>query len=107
MTGIEGHLGDNVETSAVETPWNLQDWPYQRLLVMGDMDPEPAIFSNQARFLKAELAPKPRHKTFNLQSVLPPRCVRVMVTQNFWVWLTNDWSNLRSTPREEVHTDTA
>lgn len=50
----------------------------------GEMEPELAIFYN---------------RTFDLKSVLPAICARVMMAQNLWRWPTKDWSNLRPTPQ--------
>lgn len=52
--------------STVVTPWNLQELPWQCLLVTGDTEPELAIFYNQANLLAVELRHQPSHKTFNL-----------------------------------------
>lgn len=40
---------------------------------MWGMEPEPAVFYNQARLPKEGLGHQPSHKTFNLQFVLPIR----------------------------------
>lgn len=84
------------KASTMITPWNLWRWPEQRLLVTGDMDPEPATFYNQARLPVAELDINPPQ---NLPpTICPTRCAGVKVTRNFWEWSINDWSNLRTTP---------
>lgn len=37
----------------------------------------------------------------------PVRCAKVMMEHNLWEQPTNDCSNLRPTPLEETHADTA
>ena len=58
---------------------------------------------NQARHSTVWPGHQPSHKTFDLQSVLPPRCSAIMVMQNLLEWSTKDLSNLRPTPREGAH----
>jgi hypothetical protein len=48
-----------------------------RLLVMENREPELAISYNQTNLPVESLRYLPRHKTFNLQSVLPPAGVKV------------------------------
>jgi hypothetical protein len=64
---------------------------------MGDMEPEPSTFYNQARLPVVGLGHQPSHKSFNLQPALPARCAGAMVVQNSREWPTTDWSNLRPT----------
>ena len=46
------------------------------------MEPELAIFYNQARLLVVGLGHHPSHKIIDLQSVLPARHAGAMVAQN-------------------------
>lgn len=52
--------------SAMGTPWNLREWPWQSLLVTVDVEPEPGVFCNQARPQMEELGHQPSHKPFDL-----------------------------------------
>ena len=70
---------------------------------MEDMEPELAIFYNQARLPVVGLGHQPRYKTFALQPVLPARRAGAMVAQSMWEGSTNDWSNLRPKSRERSH----
>ena len=58
---------------------------------------ELAISYNQVRLSVEVLGHQANHKTFDLQFVLPTRCVGVKVVQKLWV--TNQWlAQLRSVP---------
>ena len=63
------------------------------------MEPKLTIFYNQARLSAMELERQSSHRTFDLKSVLPAGCARVMVAQNLWEQSTKDWSNVRPTPQ--------
>lgn len=51
---------------------------------------ETNLICNQARHPVAELGHQLSRKIFNLQRVLPIRCVGKMVAQNLWKKQTND-----------------
>lgn len=42
-------------------------------------------------------------KTFDLQSILPEKCAKAMLSQNLCEWSTNNWFNLRPLPGEGAH----
>jgi hypothetical protein len=67
-----------MKTWSNETPWNLQvtlaKTPSNGCGGRVAMEPELAIFCNQARTQLKVLGNQPRHKTFNLQFVLSAEC---------------------------------
>lgn len=86
-----GHLGGDVET-----PRNLQQGALRRLLVMGNVEPEPTIFCNQARIPVVGRRYQPNRKTFHLRFILPAKCAGLAVPQNLWEWpKTDGWIQLK------------
>jgi hypothetical protein len=57
---------------------------------MEDPEPELAISYNKARLPKEGLWHQPTHKTFDLQCVLPTRCVGIKGCTEI-VGITNEW----------------
>ena len=84
---------------------NLGQWKFPRInegnssedLAMDDMEPEPAIFYNQARPHEA-LGHQTNHKTLDPQFVLPTRCAGIKLELKLGEWPYIDWSGLRPVP---------
>lgn len=93
-----GHLGGDVET-----PRNLQQGALRRLLVMGNVEPEPTIFCNQARIPVVGRRYQPNRKTFHLRFILPAKCAGLAVPQNLWEWPKTDGSSSRVLPLQWPH----
>lgn len=51
---------------------------------MDVMNPEIAIFYNQARLPVVLLRHQPSHKMFNIKPTLPERSAGTVITQNLW-----------------------
>lgn len=57
---------------------------------MEDMEPELAIFCKQVRLLEEDLGHQLSHKAFDLQFLLPSRCVGLdKGGTNLWEWPTS------------------
>lgn len=65
--------------------------------VMGYMEPETAIFSDQAKQPVKGMWWQLTHKTLNLQDILSLRCVGV--AQKSWEGQANDWSKANDWPK--------
>ena len=94
-TGRDNWIGGGGGLCITGQARNLGQWKFPRInegnssedLAMDDMEPEPAIFYNQARPHEA-LGHQPNHKTLDPQFVLPTRYTWGKVEQNLREGLT-------------------
>ena len=74
MVGFGGLLGTNVETQCIRILREFIKVTLAKTPSNGGMEPEPAIFCNQARLQVERLGHPLSDKTVNLHFVLPSEC---------------------------------
>ena len=99
-TEMADHLGDYIETWCNGNSQESTEVTQIRLLAIEHIEPDLAIFCNQARLLVERLVHQCSHITFDLNFVLHTRCAGLNVAWQLKKKPNNDLSRLRHMPQE-------